>query len=642
MRATGATYPVAGGITPTGFFQTGQAADIMLSGIDFDATGGPLLFNHPSGIASDGGHLLVADRNNNRVLVWSEPPEGDTPPDLVLGQPDFHTNAPGSGPRQLNWPSAVSAAAGRVAVADTENHRILLWNSFPTANAQPADVVIDMRALTRVLGVGNLEWPWGVWTDGTRLVGVSTHPTAAILIWNAFPGSADARPDVVVRNPSLGTPRNFTSDGRMLAVWDHNAKLPGGQGGRGTFIWREMPTRGDAPFDVLLPYQAVGVMLPDGRLLAAGDGIMLWNGLPADAASRPDLTVRGAGIGSQDGLGVALAGGKVYVLDGNGNKVLGYHDVPARADQAPDFVIGSPALCVNTLAENFIMTNPVPATDGRSLFVSSGFDRKLYVWNRIPDKSNAYPDWVYSLPTEAVDNALWGGALVLAGKQRVYVWDTLPSGGRLPDRSFSGGIGGVPFQDLTGVALDDRYFYLADGQAGRIYVWRGLPAASSEPWRRLDVGQAIGKIESDGHYLAAVGGPTGALVRLWRVDEIEQGGAAREVRGGAGWRMNLPGAAMTIGERLLVADTVFGRVLGWDSIDAAVRGDAPTLILGDARIDDTVPEIGRDKLFWPAALAFDGAYLWVGEFKFSVRLLRYSLPGPVERRARFVPYAGRG
>ena len=47
------------------WFRTGQNADLMLSGVDFNNTGGPLLFNHPSGIASDGTHFLLCDRFNN-------------------------------------------------------------------------------------------------------------------------------------------------------------------------------------------------------------------------------------------------------------------------------------------------------------------------------------------------------------------------------------------------------------------------------------------------------------------------------------------------------------------------------------------------------------------------------------------------
>jgi hypothetical protein len=46
-------------------------------------------------------------------------------------------------------------------------------------------------------------------------------------------------------------------------------------------------------------------------------------------------------------------------------------------------------------------------------------------------------------------------------------------------------------------------------------------------------------------------------------------------------------------------------------------------LLGAKDDSDRSARIGRDKLFWPGALAFDGGYLWVGEFKFSTRILRF-------------------
>ena len=98
------------------------------------------------------------------------------------------------------------------------------------------------------------------------------------------------------------------------------------------------------------------------------------------------------------------------------------------------------------------------------------------------------------------------------------------------------------------------------------------------------------------------------------------------VQGNSQTRFNMLGSAITIGERLLVADTVNGRVLGWDSVADAANGKNPTLILGATDLSETVPEIGRDKLYWPSDMNFDGTYLWVGEFKFSVRLLRFGLP----------------
>ena len=56
-------------------FVTGQEADLMLSGVDFNSAGGPLLFNHPTGIASDGTRFVLCDRFNNRILIWTTLPD---------------------------------------------------------------------------------------------------------------------------------------------------------------------------------------------------------------------------------------------------------------------------------------------------------------------------------------------------------------------------------------------------------------------------------------------------------------------------------------------------------------------------------------------------------------------------------------
>ncbi len=59
----------------------------------------------------------------------------------------------------------------------------------------------------------------------------------------------------------------------------------------------------------------------------------------------------------------------------------------------------------------------------------------------------------------------------------------------------------------------------------------------------------------------------------------------------------------------------------------ATAGDLK-IVLGEKRVADTTPAIGRGlgaPGFWPGAVAFDGSYLLVGEFKFSGRVLRCSL-----------------
>lgn len=87
VAATVALTSGAGQDRPALFYTTGQPADLMLSGYGFGRTGGPLRFNHPGGIAVVGGRLVLADRNNNRVLIWDGlPVTGDEAPAFALGQ----------------------------------------------------------------------------------------------------------------------------------------------------------------------------------------------------------------------------------------------------------------------------------------------------------------------------------------------------------------------------------------------------------------------------------------------------------------------------------------------------------------------------------------------------------------------------
>src|SRR5690606_8373287 len=59
---------------------------------------GPLGQSLPLSSWSDGQKLAVADTGNNRVLIWNQFPAGaDVPPDIVLGQPDFNTNTANTG-----------------------------------------------------------------------------------------------------------------------------------------------------------------------------------------------------------------------------------------------------------------------------------------------------------------------------------------------------------------------------------------------------------------------------------------------------------------------------------------------------------------------------------------------------------------
>lgn len=614
----------------SGWFTSGQEADIMLSGIDFNNSGGPLLFNHPKGIATDGTHFLLCDGNNNRVLIWNSLPKGNTPPDVVLGQPSFTTNYPGTGRHQMNWPVSVATDGKRVVVADTYNDRILIWNTFPTRNATPADIVLDGKTgfVPGKPSKQGFSWPWGVWTDGQKLV-VSSTMGGYVLIWNSFPTRDNQPADVLLTGGGhMGTPRTITSDGKSLIVGDHNARNTNSP--VGNFFWTTFPTKDDQPYDFFRPAQGAwltGAFTREGKLVALGDNLEVWNSFPRSAEEPPALSVTGYRFAGGDGASVAIAGSTVYLSLYNGNRVVAYNSVPTDAEQKPDFAIGSPNIYTNTLDTHYLITNGCPATDGKSLFVSSDFDRRLYVWKQIPDESGAYPDLVYRFPQEPWDIALWEKTLALAGKDLVVVWKDLPLAGQPPDVIFTGHLGGVSFKQLTGVALDAKYLYLADHEANKVYVCSGIPSPDTPPLFSLDV-DGPWRLCSDGTYLV-VTSIFNHRVEIYRVAGLSGDSKPIATIGGPRHQnrlvsFNLPQNAIVARGSLFVADTGNHRVFIWKDVSEAIAGKLPDVELGKGG-PDVPPWPTKDGFFNPAGLAFDGSYLWVGEFKFSFRLLRFSV-----------------
>lgn len=628
VKSIGSVYKTVSN-KPSGWLQNGQEADIMLSGFGFNNAGGSLIFNHQGGIATDGQHLILADRNNNRVLIWNSLPESNVEPNIVLGQPNFTSNNPGSGLNNLNWPVSVATDGQHIFVADTYNHRILIWNSFPTKNGQPADISLqgsdnpgpDKQS-------ENIGWPWAVWTDGKKMVVTSTHGST-VLIWNSIPVENNQSPDITIHLDDFGTPRSIGSNGTNLIIGDHNAF----KRDRGNFFWKTFPTRNNQKYDFFMKNAPGEDMMgngqimwgptftEDGKLLVLSDKLYIWNSFPKNENDAPDISVGGfngydfGGRQSGDGSAMAYANGKLYISLCNGNKIVGYNSIPTSHEQKPDFVIGAPDIYTNTLETKFIISNPLPVTNGKNLFVSSDFDKKLYVWKDIPDEDAAKPDFVYSNLEEMWDNALDRNVLALAGKQTVYIWKTLPLNGEMPSLTLKNKIGSVTLRNLKGVAIDDKYFYLADEGANKIYVWENIPDENSEPAFSIDMEGPL-RLSSNGKYLVALSGPENTVF-IFEVDKLPN--AEPKV---LNKMFNLPQGVFIYENSLFVADTNNNIVHIWNSIEDAIAGRSADIILGEK---SPIPQIGKNTLFWPTGLAFDGNYLWVGEFKFSERLLRFSV-----------------
>ncbi len=610
------------------WFTTGQDASLMISGFDFNQTGGPVQFNHPSGLAGDGTKLIVCDRFNNRVLVWNTAPATwNALPDLVLGQNDFYSNNPGTAKNNLNWPGNASVSkTGRLAIADTNNDRLLLWSSFPVSSGQPADVSIHLPTISPKNIPMRWAWPWGVWTDGTRLAAVATMG-GTLLFWNTFPSTDNQPPDYTVTHASFGTPRNISTDGSTyFFVGDHNAKV---NGIPGTYFWSSYPASSNLPYDFYRNEWIKGTRLPDGRLIAAGlKSIYTWNNMPLSSDINPDLTASLSYYSNGDGVDVIQAGSKIFICNYNGNNILAFNNPPFGGQENPLFALGAPDYNRNTLDSMGYIQNGAMATDGTRLIITSDFNRKIYVFNRFPDRPGQLPDAI--IPTTGYDLAAWDNALynnkfVAAGRNRICVWNNASNLGQNPSVIFNGNIGSAVFDDLKGIALDNRYLYVAE-RTGKIYIWNGIPTSGSvNPVLTLNLGNVeLNRLSSDGTYLC-IAQQSPAAILIYKTESLALGDTTPwKIIPGTGF-LNLPGEAITFNGSLAIANTSFNEVLLWRDIN-----DAPALnkmvVLGQSgHSTENQPAIGRNRLFMPGALLFENNNLWVAEHKFSSRILKFSL-----------------
>ncbi len=192
----------------------------MLGQPDFTTTTNPYLtqsgFRNPTYVATNGKILVVSDTDNNRVLIWNTIPSTiDQPADIVLGQPNFVTAAIGLTSSSFRGPEGVWIQGTQLFVADTQNHRVMIWNSIPTSNNQAADVVLGEPNFTTAPAsttsdlpptASNLFSPVSVTSDGQHVY-VADLGHSRVLIWNSIPTQNGQPADVVVGQP------NMTSEG---------------------------------------------------------------------------------------------------------------------------------------------------------------------------------------------------------------------------------------------------------------------------------------------------------------------------------------------------------------------------------------------------------------------------------------------
>jgi hypothetical protein len=442
--------------------------------------------------------LIVADQNNSRVLIWNTVPTSNyKQADIVLGQPDFTTTPPNYGgisARNFSGSNSV-ASDGTSSRGDRNNHRVLIWNTFPTANNQPADVVVGQPDFTTGtqntggLSASSMDEPC-LWLAGSKLF-VADRLNIRVLVWNSIPTTNGAPADIVlgaqfhpavVNNggPSASSIADPLCGGPELRPHAANHRV---------LIWNTIPTANNAPADLSSDSRY------DEQFAECGGtvGLAGLNGPPAVYA----ITTR---------RGRRLSNFRVAV------------NTPITANgQSANFILGQTSSSGNTSNAGGIsassMTNPSGVNgDGTRLAISDRFNNRILIYPMAPSATGAPASIVLGQP-DMVSGRLNNGGPISAsslsgpagvsmlgtrfgiadGTARVLIWNASPTS-RLdlpsivlgqPNFTSSGQFGNTTTASSicapSGLHSDGTHLFVGEQCANRTTMWNTLPTLTQQP-----------------------------------------------------------------------------------------------------------------------------------------------------------------
>ncbi len=266
------------GITTTLDEMTSGLGDEDLDGFTISKAEEDTL-SQPAGVAVINGKLYVVDSGNHRVLRWEGIPTDDgEPPKLVLGQDNMDDNEAnrrgfvGSG--SLFFPMGIHSSDDKhVLIADKDNNRVLIWNKIPFSDGWNADVSLGQKGVDERwpnqgefdnVGQDTLSFPTGVYFDAeNERVFVVDQGNNRVLIWNKIPRETGVGADVVIgqkdflsREPNRGNGATRPAADSLYFPTDVVCGKAGlfisDTGNNRVLYWKEVPTENGQPADVVL------------------------------------------------------------------------------------------------------------------------------------------------------------------------------------------------------------------------------------------------------------------------------------------------------------------------------------------------------------------------------------------------------
>ena len=203
----------------------------------------------PQGVWIQNGKLYVADTHNNRVLIYNTIPTANgVAADVVLGVSQLHHGivnditqvTPNPQANTLTTPVSVTSDGTQLFVTDLGYNRVLIWNSIPTTNQAPADVVIGQPDM--ISAVDNNSF------TGVAATTAGSTDIETPVLCHTPTGTLDSN-----NNPTYPPNCEATVSFPRFALADGNGRLFISDGGNDRIlVFNNIPTTNGSPADYIL------------------------------------------------------------------------------------------------------------------------------------------------------------------------------------------------------------------------------------------------------------------------------------------------------------------------------------------------------------------------------------------------------
>ncbi len=460
----------------------------------------------PIGLFWDGTRFAVADNGNHRILIWNSFPTSDGQgADLVLGQANFTTGTANSGGISASSLSGARKLTGNgtnFIVVDYNNHRVLIWNTFPTSNNQAASTVVGQASFTGLSanqgGMPAANTLYGP-LSATLINGdlwVTDFANNRVLKYNGIPTSHNASATYVLGKESLNS-KDYSPVSRGVSEFTLSRPYSMAFADTG-FLIADFSTHRILGFNTLVPTPTT-----------AADFVLGQSDFVSAITNASTTAINQSGFNAP--AAVLKIGNKLAVADTGNNRILFYNSMPSSTTTA-DFVLGQPGFTTNTVNNGGVSATSLNAprsiaTNGSKFAITDLSNHRILIWNSIPSSTNTPADVVVGQPNFTSNTANNGGisastlntplgvALtndkLIVGDSlnyRVLIWNSIPTSNGAPADVILG------FNDFTtasyfnsestirpgNVFVKDNRLFVVDRYAMAVKIWDTIPTTNNQ------------------------------------------------------------------------------------------------------------------------------------------------------------------